>query len=274
LSQLQVPEGSIGFRVGAPQGGTQSVHAESNQPIAIPDNDNLGITSKLHVDRAGTIRRLQVKLEIKHTYIGDLMVELEGPSGERAVLYARSGGPTKDLSIAYDSASLAALRGFVGAPVQGDWRLRVRDVDRLDVGQLLRWSIDAELEGVAGVVQAQIAPKAIIPDNDAVGVTSPLVVAASGSVGRLKVDVSITHTYIGDLRIELVAPSGRTVLLHGQLGGSTHDLNVNYDSAATLSPLSGLIGQSMQGTWRLRVADVARLDSGTLNSWKLEISPS
>jgi subtilisin-like proprotein convertase family protein len=47
---------------------------------------------------------------------------------------------------------------------------------------------------------------------------------------------------------------------------------VTYDSAAPLSPLSGLVGQGVKGTWTLRVADLAAQDVGKLNRWALEIT--
>lgn len=62
-------------------------------------------------------------------------------------------------------------------------------------------------------------------------------------------------------------------MLHSQLGGGQDNLVVIYDSAAPLSPLSGLSGQPIQGNWTLRVADLARIDVGRLNSWSLEIVP-
>jgi subtilisin-like proprotein convertase family protein len=74
--------------------------------------------------------------------------------------------------------------------------------------------------------------------------------------------------------MELVSPSGRSVVLHSQLGGGQDNLVVTYDSAAPLSPLSALAGQPIQGNWTLRVADVARIDVGTLNKWGLEIVPA
>jgi hypothetical protein len=48
------------------------------------------------------------------------------------------------------------------------------------------------------------------------------------------------------------------------------------DSAGlgSLSPLSGLVGQGILGTWSLRIADLAAEDVGKLNKWALEITPS
>lgn len=49
---------------------------------------------------------------------------------------------------------------------------------------------------------------------------------ASGTAKGIKVSVDISHTYRGDLLVELVAPSGRSVTLHNREGGSKHDLRV------------------------------------------------
>ena len=41
-----------------------------------------------------------------------------------------------------------------------------------------------------------------------------------GRSRRIKVGVDIEHTWIGDLRVTLTSPAGRTAVLHAQLGGS------------------------------------------------------
>ncbi|HET7770436.1 MAG TPA: proprotein convertase P-domain-containing protein, partial [Chloroflexota bacterium] len=124
----------------------------------------------------------------------------------------------------------------------------------------------------SGAVIVEATPGLTIPDVDPRGVTSMLEVEASGIVNHLKVSVDITHTYVGDLRVELVAPSGRSVILHGQIGGGQRDLVMTYDSTPP-SVLTSLVGQAVKGTWLLRVADLVRRDVGTLNRWGLEITP-
>jgi subtilisin-like proprotein convertase family protein len=90
-------------------------------------------------------------------------------------------------------------------------------------------------------------------------------------VSRIKVGIEITHTYIGDLRVELLSPTGRRATLHAQLGGSRDDLVATYDSASP-GVLTSMVGQPMQGNWTLRVVDRARRDVGTLRRWRLELS--
>src|SRR5262249_15861110 len=117
-------------------------------------------------------------------------------------------------------------------------------------------------------------PNLAIPDNNPTGVSSTIGIGQAGTVRQVKVSVDITHTYIGDLRLELVSPSSRSVVLHSQLGGSHANLAVIYHSPLPLSPLSSLLGQSMQGNWTLRIADLAAVDVGTLNKWSLELVPA
>jgi M6 family metalloprotease-like protein len=114
-------------------------------------------------------------------------------------------------------------------------------------------------------------PNLAIPDNTSGGISSTIAIAASGITRRVKVDVDITHTYIGDLLVELFAPSGRRATLHGQLGGSADNLKESFDSDRP-GQLSSLVGQPMQGNWILRVSDRANVDVGVLRKWKLELT--
>ena len=273
VSNVGVPEARIGFRVGAAAAAPVG-HGENLSAVAIPDNDPNGITSKIRMVTAGSVTRLAVSLDITHTYIGDLRVELTGPGGAKAVLHNRAGAGADNLAQRYDSASVTSLAGIVGKPAEGDWLLKVSDLEGQDIGTLNRWSLDLTVEAGAASASGEATPKLAIPDNDPLGVSSRIAIARAGSVGQLKVAIAITHTYIGDLRIELASPGGRSVVLHSQLGDGQDNLVVSYDSAAPLSPLSQLAGQSMQGNWTLRVVDAAPVDTGSLDKWSLVIVPA
>ncbi|MDH6587394.1 Zn-dependent metalloprotease [Streptomyces sp. SAI-133] len=102
-----------------------------------------------------------------------------------------------------------------------------------------------------------------IPDNGA-AVNSPITV--SGRTGNapsnLAVAVDIVHTYIGDLRVQLIAPDGTAYTLKAYgTGGSTDNLNTTYTVDAS--------SEVANGTWQLRVQDNAAQDTGYINSWKL-----
>jgi subtilisin-like proprotein convertase family protein len=107
----------------------------------IPDNNPAGIESTLNVTQAGQIRDVEVALDITHTYIGDLKVTLFSPAGTSVVLHNRSGGTQDNLVTTYKSASMPALAGLRGQPMQGVWKLKVADLEAEDVGKLNRWAI-------------------------------------------------------------------------------------------------------------------------------------
>ena len=113
-------------------------------------------------------------------------------------------------------------------------------------------------------------PMVAIPDNVSAGVSSAIAIAESGTVAKIKVKVDIKHPYIGDLRVALTSPAGRTTVLHPRLGGSSDDLIATFDSGSP-GMLGDMIGQPFKGNWILNVSDRARRDVGTLRRWSLEL---
>ena len=90
-------------------------------------------------------------------------------------------------------------------------------------------------------------------------------ITVSGVTGNapatLKVDVNIVHTYRGDLVIDLIAPDGTAYRLKASNGDSADNVVATYTVNAS--------GEIANGTWKLQVRDVARQDTGYINSWKL-----
>lgn len=102
-----------------------------------------------------------------------------------------------------------------------------------------------------------------IPDAGS-AVESPITVSGiSGNApSALQVTVDITHTYRGDLVLDLVAPDGSTYRLKASsTSDAADDVRTTYSVDAS--------SETANGTWKLRVQDVAAQDTGTINSWKL-----
>ncbi|QCX78875.1 Extracellular serine proteinase precursor [Streptomyces sp. YIM 121038] len=102
-----------------------------------------------------------------------------------------------------------------------------------------------------------------ITDNSSV--ESPITVSgvAGNAPSTLSVPVAIKHTYIGDLKVELVAPDTTAYVLKDfGVGGSSDDINTAYTVDAS--------SETANGTWKLRVTDNADQDEGTLDSWGLQ----
>jgi subtilisin-like proprotein convertase family protein len=106
-----------------------------------------------------------------------------------------------------------------------------------------------------------------IPDTGAV-VSSALQIHESGKIADLRIQVDIRHTYIGDLRVDLIDPQGSMIPLHRNTGGSADNLVRTY-SSQEIPALRSLLGRSIRGTWVLQVRDTFRLDTGRLQSWRI-----
>ncbi|MEV0961330.1 MULTISPECIES: M4 family metallopeptidase [unclassified Streptomyces] len=101
-----------------------------------------------------------------------------------------------------------------------------------------------------------------IPDLGTV--SSPVAVTgiAGNAPSNLAVDVDIRHTWRGDLVIDLVAPDGTAYRLKNSSGSDSAD---NVIETYTVNASS----EVANGTWNLRVQDVARYDTGYISNVKL-----
>ena len=103
-----------------------------------------------------------------------------------------------------------------------------------------------------------------IPDAGA-AVTSDVTVTgqAGNAPSTLKVNVDIKHTWRGDLVIDLVAPDGSTYRLKNSSGNDSAD---NVITTYTVNAST----EVANGTWKLKVQDVARYDTGYIDAWSLQ----
>ncbi|MGW1244815.1 M4 family metallopeptidase [Streptomyces bobili] len=76
----------------------------------------------------------EVYVDIVHTYRGDLTVDLVGPDGTAYSLLNRSGGGA-------DNVDQTFVVDASAQPVDGTWKLRVRDLASIDVGYIKRWQL-------------------------------------------------------------------------------------------------------------------------------------
>jgi subtilisin-like proprotein convertase family protein len=133
------------------------------------------------------------------------------------------------------------------------------------------------------------SPGVAIPDNDSGGVSTTLSVGTAGILKDVDVRLnSLSHTWVGDLVIDITSPDGTRVVLAAHPGGPDNSGNnftntVFDDEAATnisagtppytgsFKPqndqLSRFDGKQQQGTWTLRVRDLFAGDVGTINGW-------
>lgn len=127
-----------------------ATYSSSFTPITIPDNGS-SVTGQLSILEPGspiTITDLNVKVNINHPRVSDLLVQLEGPDGTRITLANRASAPGAlganytntyfddqaavpvELGAAPFSASFRptqSLAAFNGKTINGTWKLIVTD---------------------------------------------------------------------------------------------------------------------------------------------------
>lgn len=251
------------------QVGAQLFQGSSSPDKSIPDNNARGIRDKISCDKHFTVSAVTVGIDITHTYVGDLRITLSSPNGTAVLLHNRAGGSANDIHTRFDVRSRPALHTLAGEPVNGEWTLHVQDLASVDRGRLKGWSLDINGQ-VDRSILVEETPGAIIPDNSQGGIERSLPVSGTGQLDSIIVDLDITHTYIGDLVVELISPDNTAVRLHERTGGSADNIIKTYNMTNT-SSLQILRGVGVSGDWRLKVSDHAGLDQGKLNRWALTL---
>lgn len=129
-----------------------------------------------------------------------------------------------------------------------------------------------------------------IPDGTATApgavVASTISIPVTQTISDINVRVNVSHTYFSDLTIALNHPDGTQVFLaNGLCPGATSGFNITFDDAgsgvvcsanvtgtyAPAASLSAFNGKPANGNYTLLLRDNARLDTGNLNNWSIEV---
>ncbi|MFF1545085.1 M4 family metallopeptidase [Streptomyces sp. NPDC058291] len=125
---------AVGARSGGGGGGGTSF--ENTADVSIPDN-GAAVTSSVTVSgRTGNApSNLAVAVDIVHTYIGDLQVQLVAPDGTAYTLKAYgTGGSTDNINTTYTVNASSEV-------ANGVWKLRVQDNAAQDTGYINSWKL-------------------------------------------------------------------------------------------------------------------------------------
>ena len=214
------------------------------------------------------------KTNLAATKDNNLNFTMVVPAGATDLNFAMSGGSgDADLYVRFGSAPTTSnydCRPYVGGNTEscpistaqaGTYYVMVRAYSTFS-GVSLTGSYTADTGGGGGQSLFSSTSNVTIPDNNTSGATSNISVSRTGQAGNVKITYSVVHTYIGDLKVELVAPNGSTATLRSNSGGSANDINESVDVNAGTTAASG--------TWGLKVTDSAGQDTGYIDSWSIE----
>lgn len=138
--------------------------------LAIPDNNVAGVTDDLVVPGSftGNIEDMNVTVQLRHTFIGDLRISVRPVGGTPNVQLINNpaGCNGDDINTSFDDESanafacnnaavpavgpdsvrpLQVLSAFDGLPVAGTWQILVADTAGADLGTLDRWCLAPQL---------------------------------------------------------------------------------------------------------------------------------
>ncbi len=126
-------------------------------------------------------------------------------------------------------------------------------------------------DGTCGVTFSSVVGGAL--RHNAAPVVDVITVTGCPTVAGVSVDVNITHTYRGDIRLDLLSPGGVARRLKTEstmVGGA--NLIGNYPATLTpVEPLDALIGETANGDWTITAQDMYQQDQGTFEDWSLHL---
>ncbi|MFH8625435.1 M28 family metallopeptidase [Streptomyces vietnamensis] len=104
---------------------------ENTADVAIPDSPGAAVTSSVTVSgiTGNAPSTLKVGVDIVHTYIGDLVVDLIAPDGSVYNLSNRAGGSADNINQTYTVNASSEV-------ANGVWKLRVQDKASADTGYI------------------------------------------------------------------------------------------------------------------------------------------
>jgi len=198
-----------------------------------------------------------------------------------AKIVSKNGTQVPDGTLFTISTSKGTVQSVDGDP-------NIPGVQVRSVNGSIDFSVSApDLAKAEVTATAKDTPK-YIPDFDLLGINSTMTVTGlQNKVITLSVTVDIEHPRSDDLEVILQSPQGTKVALETACNPSNtictnkKDIKTTYPSPTKpAGSLSGLIGSSGNGTWRLYIKDpyygpknaMGVVDPGKLHSWTLKFN--
>ncbi len=116
------------------------------ESLTIPDNNATGITRTHNVTETNIAESVTLTLTVNAVVAGDIDISdyqiiLESPAGTQSILLT----PFNAYQVGYDMNDLTLIsHAFYGEPINGDWKLIIRDLDDgvEGEGRLTKWSLN------------------------------------------------------------------------------------------------------------------------------------
>ena len=262
-----------------------------------PVSDSALLMEMVTLDTHGTVRDVDLYIEMEHSFAADLRVLLTSPQGTTVNLLNETqyNGSLWGLTFDDDGAGLTAdgpglLSDYDGEELNGNWLFTVTDLYPGDDGAVSNWCLrinqmtQRTYQGVSTPVILQGAQNLTI--NNAAIISDHIEVTANQPVLNPSATVDLAHDFLSDITVKLSSPAGTQVTLVGDGPASSGEIHTTFAAngipySATDLPtgqsmmahgpgsMADFHGENSQGNWQLQVEDTVGTDDGVLHSWNL-----
>jgi subtilisin-like proprotein convertase family protein len=223
--------------------------------LPLPITDNSTTTSYIEINDAYCIGDVDIELDLLHTYIGDLIVEVTSPEGTMVRLHDRSGGDEEDLHRYYDEEGgdlpegPGMLSDWEGEIVTGTWTMSVSDNAGVDEGSLEHWALKIASSGEDCPPVAQDV-EVSTDENTSIDIT---LIGASSNGGPLEYIITslpedgylqnIDGSAIGSLPYSLPSDQVRYIPDNGYIGVNMFTYRVDDGAASQEAMVTVHVGE-------------------------------
>ncbi|MEX0359948.1 MAG: proprotein convertase P-domain-containing protein, partial [Allomuricauda sp.] len=133
-------------------------------PLEISSVGTSAVSSTVSIFEDLSVSDVNVSLELNHTYLEDLIINLTSPSGTKVTLISNTCGDANNINATFDDDGasivcainpaisgtvkpLGALSSFIGESALGEWTLEILDTATGDGGSLIGFTLEVCAEG-------------------------------------------------------------------------------------------------------------------------------
>ncbi len=181
------------------QPGTPMSYPSIDTPVAVPDVGGGDATSTINVADAGVVTRITLSMQVTHSFVGDLEIELTHDGVTRR-FWDNNCVSDDGFDIVFDDASalfidcngtfpvgtfrpVNSFAPFLNMPAAGEWTVTARDLVGGDTGSIDSWTLHLE-----------IGAPAVSTDCDGDAILDECEQIDPGTVGACCADGACTNT--------------------------------------------------------------------------------
>ncbi|MEM6254968.1 MAG: S8 family serine peptidase [Cyanobacteria bacterium P01_D01_bin.156] len=120
---------------------SKTLEQTSAVTLTIPASRTALQRAGITINQRGLLQDIQVYVDVRHRFLGDLTIAVKSPQGRTVLLQGRTLGRQTQLRKTYTFENTPALAVLMNQGIHGRWQLDIVDHTETHQGQLLQWSL-------------------------------------------------------------------------------------------------------------------------------------